>query len=69
MVLKKLMDTTIALEPLYVPDSLANTKRPKNKRKDKETKEPSKPIYHTPKLTLKETKQPKNKNKKKIPRL
>ena len=67
MVLKKLMDATITPEPQYVLNSLANTKRPKNKRKDKETKEPSKPTYNTPKSTLKETRQPKNRSKEKDP--
>ena len=61
------MDTTMTPEPLHVPDSLANTKRPKNKRRNKETKEPSKLSYHTPKSTLKETKQPKNRSKEKYP--
>ena len=48
LVIKKLMDTTMAPDPLDVPDSLANSKRPKNKRKVKETKGPSKPQYHIP---------------------
>ena len=39
MVLKKLMDTTMTPDPLHVPDSFANSKRPRNKRKNKETKE------------------------------
>ena len=63
MVLKKLMDTTMTPKPLYVPDSLANTKRPKNKRINKETKEQTKPSYHIPKSTLMETRQPKNRRK------
>ena len=49
MVLKKLMDTTMTPDPLHVCDSFANSKRPRNKRKNKETKEPSKPLYHAPK--------------------
>ena len=61
------MDTTTTPEPLYVPDSLENTKRPKYKQRDKETKEPSKPTYHTPKSTIKKTRQPINRSKEKDP--
>ena len=52
MVLQKLMDPTITPDPLNVPESLANSKRPRNKRKNKETKEPSKPQYHIPRQAL-----------------
>ena len=38
MVLKRLMDTTMTPDPLHIPDSFANSKRPKNKRK--KTKKP-----------------------------
>ena len=31
MVLKRLMDTTMTPDPLHIPDSFANSKRPKNK--------------------------------------
>ena len=63
MVLKKLMDTTMTPDPLDVPDSFANSKRPRNKRKNKETKEPSKPQYHIPKQAPKESKRSKDHNK------
>ena len=49
MVLKRLMDTTVTPDPLHIPDSFANSKRPRNKRKHKETKEPSKLLYNVPK--------------------
>ncbi len=42
------MDPTIIPDPLNVPESLVNSKMPKNKRKNKETKESSKPQYHLP---------------------
>ena len=42
------MDPTIVPDPLNIPESLANSKRPRNKRKNKETKESSKPQYHLP---------------------
>ena len=48
MVRQKLMDPTIIPEPLNIPESLANSKRPRNKRKNKENKESSKPQYHLP---------------------
>ena len=64
MVLKRLMDTTVTPDPLHIPDSFANSKRPKIREK-KETKEISKPLYNTPKQIPKESKQPKNSDKEK----
>ena len=63
LVLKKLMDTTMTPDPLDIPGSLANSKRPRNKRRVKETKGPSKPQYHIPKQIPKDSKQSKNHNK------
>ena len=63
------MDTTMTPEPLHVPDSFTNTKRTKNKRKNKETKEPLKLVYRIPKQFLKETKQPKERGEQKDPDL
>ena len=60
MVLKKLMDTTMTPDQLHVPDSFANYKIPRNKRKNKETKEPSKLLYHIPKQVPKESNQPRD---------
>ena len=59
------MDTTMTPDPLDVPGSFANSKRPRNKRKVKETKGPSKPQYHIPKQAPKDSKQSKNHNKEK----
>ena len=42
------MDPTIVPDPLDIPDSFANLKTQRNKRKNKETKESSKPQYHPP---------------------
>ena len=67
MVLKRLIDTTVTLDPLHIPDSFANSKSPRNKRKNKETKEPSKPLYHVPNQVPKESKWPRNNDKEKDP--
>ena len=48
------MDPTIVPDPLNIPESIANSKRPRNKRKNKETKESSKPKYHPPRQEIKE---------------
>ena len=63
LVLKKLMDTTMTPDPLDVPDSLVNSKRPINKNRVKETKGPSKPQYHIPIQIPKDSKQSKKKRK------
>ena len=54
MLLQKLMYTTKIPEPLDIPGSLTNSKRPRQKRKNKETKESSKPKYHPPRQETKE---------------
>ena len=56
MVLKKLMDTTMTPDPLDVPESFKKSKRPRNTRKNKETKESSRPQYHIPKQAPRESK-------------
>ena len=58
MVLQKLMDPTIIPDPLNVPESLANSKRPRNKRKNKENKESSKAQYHLPRQVPEELEHP-----------
>merc|ERR1712243_255302 len=55
IVLHKLMDLTIIPDPLNIPESLENLKRPRNKRKNKETKESSKPQYHLPRQEPRES--------------
>ena len=52
MVLQKLIDPTIIPDPLNIPESLANLKRPRNKRKNKETRESFKPQHHLPRKSL-----------------
>ena len=42
------MDPTIIPEPLNIPESLVISKRPRNKRKNKENIESSKTQYHLP---------------------
>ena len=47
------MDPAIAPEPINFSESLSHSKRPKNKKKNKENKELSKPQYHVPDKFLK----------------
>ena len=54
------MDPTILPEPLNIPESLANSKRPRNKRKNKENKVSSKPQYHLPRQVPEELELPMN---------
>ena len=44
------MDPNTKSKHLEKPKNLATLKRPKNKRKEKQSKSPEKPIYHLPKV-------------------
>ena len=46
IVLQKLIDPNVTPDPLKIPKNLANSKRPKNKRKNKETNYSTKQQYH-----------------------
>ena len=48
--LQKVMDPNTQSEHLEKPKNLATSKRPKNKRKEKQSKSSEKPIYHLPKV-------------------
>ena len=52
---------------LHVPDSLTMSKIPRNKRKNKDTKEPAKPLYGIPKQVPKESKEPRGSDREKDP--
>ena len=60
------MDPTIIPDPLNIPESLANLKRPRNKRKNKETKESSKPQYHLPRQAPREPKHSKDQDEEEL---
>ena len=57
------MDTTMIPDPLDVPESFANSKRPRNKRRNKETKESLKPQYYIPRQAPRKSKHSKDHNK------
>ena len=48
--LQKIMDPNTQSKHLEKPKNLATSKRPKNKRKEKQSKSSEKPTYHLPKV-------------------